>query len=294
MIRAATAIVILLTASSSASALIQDPAATEALSLDYRPSVGVPLFAGAIASVALPPLIYKSPPPCRWCDGARIDVIDRWARGAKWEKPCRAGSLSYATLGAAAAVALGPMSHEANGEDWLVSAGAVTDSVAATIVLTQLVKYTVRRARPSEDTCHPGHAKEMDRNLSFFSGHTALAFAFISSAQETAHLRGKPTSDWVWVGGGVAAATGYFRMAAGRHYLIDVLTGAGVGYAMGRLIPRLVTQPKETEPVAVTGRFRPQPTVAVFAYTRPLGAEGRATLQLGKGPGRSVQIGVAF
>ena len=292
--RVASALAILLSGSSITQAFDQDPASAEGQSLEYRPSVGVPLFAGAIASAALPALIYKTPVPCRWCDGARMDAIDRWARKAKWEKPCRAGSLSYATLGAAAAVALVPMSHESNGEDWLVNAGAVTDSVAATIVLTQVVKYTVRRARPVDDTCHPGRSKEMDRNLSFFSGHTALAFALISSARETERLRGQGTSDWVWVGGGAAIATAYLRMAGGRHYLIDVLTGAGVGYAMGRFIPRHVTRPKEVPTVATGAAFRPSPPPAVFAYSRPLGPDGRALLQLGKGPGRSVQIGVSF
>jgi len=37
----------------------------------------------------------------------------------------------------------------------------------------------------------------------------------------------------------LAAATGYFRIAADRHYLTDVLAGAGVGLAIGYGVPAL-------------------------------------------------------
>jgi len=58
----------------------------------------------SLRAAALAALIHKTPPACRWCDGARVDAIDRWARKAKWEEPCRAARLSYASLGAAGAV----------------------------------------------------------------------------------------------------------------------------------------------------------------------------------------------
>ena len=260
--------------------------------LEYDKSAGLPLFAGAIAAVALPTAIYKTPPKCRWCDGARIDAVDRWARKAKWDEPCRAARLSYLSLGTAAAVALLPMSRGPRGDRWLTSAGAVADSVAVTVMLTQVVKYTVRRARPEADTCHPGRAKEQDRNLSFFSGHTAIAFALLSSAQETARLKGRSKNDWLWVGGGAAAATAYLRVAGGRHYLIDVLTGAGVGYVVGRWVPRHVT--REPQSIGSSVAFRPSLSPPVFAYSRSVGSDGNILFQLGKGPGRSVQLGLRF
>jgi hypothetical protein len=266
----------------------------ESPSLEYDKSVGLPLFAGAIAAVALPAMVYKTPPACRWCDGAKVDVIDRWARKAKWEEPCRAARLSYASLGAAGAVALLPMSREASGSEWLTNAGAVADSVAVTVMLTQFVKYTVRRARPEADTCHPGRSKEQDRNLSFFSGHTAIAFALVSSAHETARLRGHATSDWIWAGGAAAAATAYLRMAGGRHYLIDVLAGAGVGYLVGRWIPRQVTRPTEPQSTGPGVAFRSSLSPSLFAWSRSVGSDGNVLLQLGKGPGRSVQFGLRF
>ena len=36
----------------------------------------------------------------------------------------------------------------------------------------------------------------------------------------------------------LAALTGYFRVAAGNHYLTDVLTGAVVGSSLGVLVPK--------------------------------------------------------
>ena len=223
-----------------------------------------------------------------------MDVIDRWARRAKWEKPCPAAKLSYLSLGAAGAVALVPMSREPSGSEWVVNAGAVADSVAVTVMLLQAVKYTVRRARPESDPCHPGRSSEPDRNLSFFSGHTAIAFALVSSAYETDRLRGRLSNAWLWVGGGAAAATAYFRVAGGRHHLIDVLTAAGVGYAVGRWIPRHVTRPKEPEPMGSGLAFRPSLSPPVFAWSRPVGSDGAVLFQVGKGPGRSVQLGLRF
>ena len=44
----------------------------------------------------------------------------------------------------------------------------------------------------------------------------------------------------VWVlSEGMAAATAYLRVAAGKHFYTDVLTGAIVGSAIGLLIPYL-------------------------------------------------------
>ncbi len=268
-------------------------AGTASRPLDYNEALGLPLFAGAIASVALPPAIYKTPPACRWCD-ANLNAVDRYVQKVKWDKPCQASKLSYLSLAAAGAVALVPMSHEDDGSDWLVNAGAVADSVAATIIVTQVVKYTVRRSRPEADSCQPGRTQEPDRNLSFFSGHTALAFALVSSAHETARLRGRETNDWRWVGAGAATVTAYLRIAGGRHHLFDVLTGAGVGYVMGRWIPRHIARPEEPQLRPPGQAFRNSMPPAVFAYSKPVGADGGALLQVGKGPGRSIQLGLSF
>ncbi len=274
----------------------QDTRAGES-ALKYSVAAGLPLLAGAILSAALPSEIYKTPPPCRWCNGASPNSVDRWARNAKWEDPCRAGRLSYWTLGAAGAVALLPMSHESNKKEWLINAGSVVDSVSVAMILTQVAKYTVRRERPSATTCHPERSTESDRNLSFFSGHVAIAFAMVSSAQETARLRGRPRNDWLWVGGVSAVATGYFRVAGDRHHLLDVLAGASVGYFVGKWVPRhLHRSPQAGSASSSPVMARPRPLSSPFlGYVRPVSIADRPVLfQVGKGPGRSVQLGISF
>ncbi len=265
--------------------------------LKYSASAGLSLFAGAIASAALPSEIYKKPPPCRWCEGANPNLIDRWARKARWEDPCRAARLSNTALGVVGAVALLPMSRESRGREWLVNAGAVVDSVSVTVMLTQVVKYTVRRARPAASTCHPERSTEPDRNLSFFSGHAAVAFAMVSSAHEAARLRGRPRNDWLWVGGAAAAATGYFRVAGDRHHLVDVVTGAGVGYFVGAWVTRhLHGRAGSGLTQAPVGLARPSSSSPpMFAYARSvLSGDRRVLVQVGKGPGRSLQLGISF
>lgn len=63
-------------------------------------------------------------------------------------------------------------------------------------------------------------------NYSFPSGHTATAFA----AAEFLRLEYKDKSPSYGIGGyAIAAATGYLRLYNNKHWLGDVLTGAGVG-----------------------------------------------------------------
>jgi hypothetical protein len=77
--------------------------------------------------------------------------------------------------------------------------------------------------------------------LSFFSGHTALAFSFAVSAGTIASMRSYRNAGWV-LGSGLtmAAATGYLRIAADRHYFTDVLTG---GRGLGRSVPARHARP---------------------------------------------------
>ncbi len=51
-------------------------------------------------------------------------------------------------------------------------------------------------------------------------------------------MRGYRLASVVWATSlPMAAATGYLRIAADKHYLTDVLTGALIGSAVGFLVP---------------------------------------------------------
>lgn len=68
--------------------------------------------------------------------------------------------------------------------------------------------------------------------LSFPSGHTAMAFA----GAEFLRREYKAISPWYGIAGyTMAAATGYLRMYNNKHWLSDVVAGAGVGIASTNL-----------------------------------------------------------
>lgn len=69
-------------------------------------------------------------------------------------------------------------------------------------------------------------------DLSFPSGHTAEAFV----GAELVRLEYKDVSPWYGVGAyAMATATGMLRMYNNKHWLSDVMAGAGVGIASARL-----------------------------------------------------------
>lgn len=83
--------------------------------------------------------------------------------------------------------------------------------------LVEGLKHVVREERPNKRNFH-----------SFPSGHTATAFM-------TAELLRMEYGTWVGLAGYFAAGcTGYFRMRAGKHFLNDVLAGAGIGFFSAR------------------------------------------------------------
>ncbi len=93
----------------------------------------------------------------------------------------------------------------------------VSDAFSAAIMasVVNALKYTTRETRPDGSS-----------NNSFPSGHTATAFM-------TATMLNKEYGDrYPWIGAGgyaLASATGLMRMANNKHWLGDVLTGAGIG-----------------------------------------------------------------
>lgn len=77
------------------------------------------------------------------------------------------------------------------------------------------LKYTTRVRRPDGSAFN-----------SFPSGHTATAFM----GAEFLRREFREVSPWIGVAGyAVATATGYFRIHNNRHWLTDVVAGAGIG-----------------------------------------------------------------
>ena len=191
------------------------------------------------------------PPSCRWCEPPRLD---RWARRQLvWRDTRAAGTASdlfqfAVPAGAVAALWIQAAPHGGRevAEDLLV----LTESASTAILLTQVAKFAVGRLR--QDAWARGTIASPDDKLSFWSGHASSAFGAAAAATQIARLRGRP--GWKWLGlatFGAAAITGYLRVAANRHWLTDVVSGAAVGSATGLLVPLLAYQPVDGRAPAV-------------------------------------------
>jgi len=102
----------------------------------------------------------------------------------------------------------------------------------------------VKRPRPFTYAMDPGASSTVptDDSLSFYSGHTAMAFAGVVSGLVTLRHRGVAgTGFGVAAGLGLALASGVGvgRVAAARHFWTDVMMGAAVGGLVGCLVPWL-------------------------------------------------------
>ena len=126
-----------------------------------------------------------------------------------------------------------------------VLASATSNLMMAAV--TNMVKYTVRERRP-----------DSGKRNSFFSGHTATAF----TGAELTRI------EYGWVYGGaayaVASTTAFMRVYNKRHWVGDVLAGAGAGilcadagYWMLPVWKRLfrIDKKKESTPVLVAAPF---------------------------------------
>jgi membrane-associated phospholipid phosphatase len=195
------------------------------------------------------------PSGCGWCDD---NAFDRGVREALvWSNPGTADSISnvlgFAVLpvGALGLDALAA-AHEKRLDAWPVDALVVLESVMIAADLNQVTKFAFRRERPFVHALpHDavGHlvtptSDPADDDLSFFSGHTTLAFALASSVGTVATLRGYRAAPVLWATlMPLAAFIGYLRIAADKHYATDVLTGALVGGAVGFAVPYLFHRP---------------------------------------------------
>lgn len=107
----------------------------------------------------------------------------------------------------------------------------------------EVMKGLITRYRPYSyfGTAHE-KMKEDKSADSFPSGHTALAFSGASFFTAVFHDL-YPDSEWKWpvtAASFTAAGTAaLLRVRSGNHFISDVLAGAGIGTAVGMLVPWL-------------------------------------------------------
>ncbi|WP_369946333.1 phosphatase PAP2 family protein [Vitiosangium sp. GDMCC 1.1324] len=213
-----------------------------------------------------------APKTCRWCDRAEdgtdtLNGLDRWGRGLAAETP--EGRKRWDTWSNVADFAVLPVGLL--GGQYLLASGSgaparyfaedatiIVESFVVSQVVNQAVKFAAGRERPfvhvlPEDqkplTDHP-----TDNNLSFYSGHTAMAFSLVTAAGTVSELRGYKNRWLIWaVGLPVAASVGLMRMGADKHYLTDVLVGAAAGSLFGVGMPLLLHKREDPTQTQGTG-----------------------------------------
>lgn len=108
------------------------------------------------------------------------------------------------------------------GRDGAEERWTIGEAFAVDLAATELLKTAVGRRRPGSD-----------RRTSFASGHTSLAFTAATLIdRNSGHALGIPA----YV---LAAATGFSRVAAGRHFPSDVLAGAALGSLSAGIVDSL-------------------------------------------------------
>lgn len=188
-----------------------------------------------------------TPATCRWCDPPGFD---RNARGhLRWDNTSRAATISDLLLvgipSSLIAVDYFVLVHrDAHrfAEDVLVG----LEALAVTAVVTDTIKYAVARRRP--DAWASGVRKTFGDDNSFLSGHASGTFAAAAAFGTVAMLRDYPSWPLIYAVGFTGAATvSYLRVAADRHWLTDVLSGAALGTGIGLGLPLLLHR-KSHEP----------------------------------------------
>ena len=118
--------------------------------------------------------------------------------------------------------------------------------------LATLVERAVSRERPYVQNCvDPTRSacggSANDRNTSFLSGHTTVAFtmaAVLCVEHTRLDLLGSADVAVCPIAATAAAATGVLRVVAERHWATDVLAGAALGTSIGAIVALVHVRPR--------------------------------------------------
>jgi len=118
------------------------------------------------------------------------------------------------------------------------------ETLLLTLAAASLTKGVVPRTRPFayNPEVPMGEKTDVDARTSFYSTHTAFAFAaaVFMSVTFQAYEPESPLRPWIWVSSLTAAmVVSALRYTSGSHFPTDILVGAGVGTLAGIAVPAL-------------------------------------------------------
>ena len=186
--------------------------------------------------------------PCHPCGPQLVNELDRVAVGRLDHGWDTATDVMLGVAMASPVLASGlyalTSAERAHLEGWLTDGLLAGEAIMGTLFLAQIAKHAVGRQRPftyamgAEESSTVG----FDASRSFFSGHTAAAFAGVVVMASTVSRQPLSTG-WkvgAWTGGlALATTVGVGRVMAARHFPTDVIAGAAVGTLVGWLVPWL-------------------------------------------------------
>jgi membrane-associated phospholipid phosphatase len=227
---------------------------------------------GALAASTITLILLNdqlAPLQCKWCVPGTID--GNLSKSVSWSNPQTADTLSNVMqfvipVGVMGFGVIQGYRFDDPAAGWS-AALLITQATSLAMLVNTVVKYSVGRARPyvwqGNPDLYPGAS---DANLSFFGGHTTFVFAVVVSGSTLFFMQDMPGAPWVLgIGLTAAAFTGYLRMAADKHYLTDVLVGAGVGSLIGWAVPYLFHRPGKKGPPQA-GDIMPAPGGIAIAW----------------------------
>lgn len=185
----------------------------------------------------------------RSLDAGEIWSFDKWAVRSYSEKINVVGDVTQILSMAVPLVFFAfPQSH------WSTLIVMYAEALAWNWALKEGIKTGFERYRPYmyADDIPDDKLFSGDYRRSFPSGHTALAFngaAFTSYVFAKYFPHHPATYVIIPTSCVLATACGALRIAAGAHFLSDVLVGATIGVVTGVLIPFLHTLPVKKSPV---------------------------------------------
>lgn len=271
----------------SATMLVAGEARADPPELRYDTAIDVSVTAGAGLAWMLSEAFKDNlvPRHCRWCyraeDGTDLlNPIDAGIRRSFLWTHTRAADFTSSILAfvvqplAVTGAGLGAAAFDGGVSGYPVDLLLVAEATMIAAVVNQGAKYAFARERPfvhflpqAPDEVRKLTPSPTDDNLSFYSGHTTLAFVLATSAGMIASLRRYELAPVVWgVGMPIAAAVGYLRIAADKHYFSDVMTAAIIGSAIGVGVPLLFHAPRTSGDGASAPPTPPPPgTPAAFS-----------------------------